>query len=101
MRAKDSVTLNTLRALKTALTNTAIAKGGLGTQLEEAEELAVVRKQIKQREDSTEQFRSAGRPELADKEEAEIAVPAMNLRLVARGIKVSGEFPARAIREVM
>ena len=74
MRAKDSVTLNTLRALKTALTNTAIAKGGLGTQLEEAEELAVVRKQIKQREDSTEQFRSAGRPELADKEEAEIAV---------------------------
>ena len=59
MRAKDSVTLNTLRALKTALTNTAIAKGGLGTQLEEAEELAVVRKQIKQREDSTEQFRSA------------------------------------------
>ena len=74
MRAKDSITLNTLRALKTALTNTAIAKGGLGTQLEEAEELAVVRKQIKQREDSTEQFRSAGRPELADKEEAEIAV---------------------------
>ena len=34
-------------------------------------------------------------------EEAEIAVPAMNLRLVARGLKVSGEFPARAIREVM
>ena len=34
-------------------------------------------------------------------EEAEIAVPAMNLRLVARGIKVSGEFPAGAIREVM
>ena len=34
-------------------------------------------------------------------EEAEIAAPAMNLRLVARGIKVSGEFPARAIREVV
>ena len=71
MKAKDTVTLNTLRALKTALTNTAIAKG---TLLEEAEELAVVRKQIKQREDSAEQFRSAGRPELAEKEEAEIAV---------------------------
>ena len=66
MKAKDTVTLNTLRALKTALTNTAIAKGGLGTLLEEAEELAVVRKQIKQREDSAEQFRSAGRPELAE-----------------------------------
>ena len=34
-------------------------------------------------------------------EEAEIAVPAMNLRLVARGIKVSGEFPATAIREAL
>ena len=74
MKAKDSVTLNTLRALKTAMTNAAIAKGGLGTELDEAEELAAVRKQIKQREDSAQQFRSAGRHELADKEEAEITV---------------------------
>ncbi len=74
MKAKDAVTLNTLRSLKTAMTNAAIAKGGLGTQLDEAEELAVVRKQIKQREDSVEQFRSAGRNELAEKEEAERAV---------------------------
>ena len=49
-------------------------KGGLGTELDEAEELAAVRKQIKQREDSAQQFRSAGRQELADKEEAEITV---------------------------
>ena len=34
-------------------------------------------------------------------EEAEIAVPAMELRQVARGIRASGVFPARAIREVM
>lgn len=34
-------------------------------------------------------------------EEAEIAVPAMNLRLVARGISVSSVFPARAIREAL
>lgn len=74
MKARDSVTLNSLRALKTALTNAAIAKGGLGAELEEAEELAVVRKQIKQREDSAEQFRGAGRQELADKEETEITV---------------------------
>ncbi len=74
MKAKDTVTLKTLRSLKTAMTNAAIAKGGLGTQLDDAEELAVVRKQIKQREDSVEQFRSAGREELAEKEEAERAV---------------------------
>lgn len=34
-------------------------------------------------------------------EEAEIAAPALELRLVARGVRVSGVFPARAIREVM
>ena len=34
-------------------------------------------------------------------EEAEIAVPAMELRQVARGIRASGVFPARAIREAM
>lgn len=34
-------------------------------------------------------------------EEAEIAVPAKNLRLVARGISASGVFPASAVREVV
>jgi uncharacterized protein YqeY len=74
MKAKDTLALNALRALKTALTNAAIEKGGLGTALEEGEVLAVVRKQIKQRQDSIEQFEKAGRPELAATEKAEIAV---------------------------
>ena len=60
MRAKDATALNALRALKTALTNAAIEKGGLGTVLEEPEILTVVRKQIKQRQDSIEQFEKAG-----------------------------------------
>ena len=34
-------------------------------------------------------------------EEAEIVIPALELRLTARDIKVSGVFPARAIREVV
>jgi uncharacterized protein YqeY len=74
MRAKDSVALNTLRALKSALTNASIEKGGLGTPLEEAECLAIVRKQIKQRQDSIEQFEKAGRAELADNEKSELAI---------------------------
>lgn len=74
MRAKDSVALNSLRALKSALTNAAIEKGGLGTVLDEPEALAVIRKQIKQRQDSIEQFEKAGRAELAENEKAEIAV---------------------------
>ncbi|QTN31394.1 GatB/YqeY domain-containing protein [Akkermansiaceae bacterium] len=74
MRAKDSTALNSLRALKAALTNAAIEKGGLGTLLDEPETLAVVRKQIKQRQDSIEQFEKAGRAELAENEKAEIAI---------------------------
>lgn len=74
MRAKDSTALNALRALKSAMTNAAIEKGGLGTLLDEPEILAVIRKQIKQRQDSIEQFEKAGRAELAANEKAEIAI---------------------------
>ncbi|RYD45005.1 MAG: GatB/YqeY domain-containing protein [Verrucomicrobiaceae bacterium] len=74
MKAKDTTALNALRALKSALTNAAIEKGGLGTALEEAEVLAVIRKQIKQRVDSIEQFEGNGRPELAVSEKAEIEI---------------------------
>lgn len=74
MKAKDSLALNALRALKSALTNAAIEKGGLGTALEESEVLAIVRKQIKQRLDSCEQFEKAGRPELVVTEKAEIEI---------------------------
>lgn len=74
MRAKDSTALNALRALKSAMTNAAIEKGGLGTLLDEPEILAVIRKQIKQRQDSIEQFEKAGRAELAANEKAEITI---------------------------
>lgn len=74
MRAKDSTALNTLRALKSALTNAAIEKGNLHSSLDEPEVLAIIRKQIKQRVDSCEQFEKAGRPELAATERAEIEI---------------------------
>lgn len=74
MRAKDSTALNALRALKSALTNAAIEKGGLGTNLEDSEAMAVIRKQIKQRQDSIEQFEKAERAELAANEKAEIEI---------------------------
>lgn len=74
MRAKDSTALNCLRALKSALTNASIEKGSLSTVLDESEAMAVVRKQIKQRLDSIEQFEKAGRAELAATEKAEIGI---------------------------
>lgn len=74
MRTKNTTALNSLRALKSALTNAAIEKGGLGTELNEPEILVVVRKQIKQRQDSIAQFEKAERTELAANEKAEIEV---------------------------
>ncbi|MCF7731690.1 MAG: GatB/YqeY domain-containing protein [Akkermansiaceae bacterium] len=74
MKARDTLALNALRALKTALTNAAIEKGSLSTVLDPAEALAVVRKQVKQRLDSIAQFAANNRPELAATEQAEIAI---------------------------
>jgi len=74
MRAKDVVALNALRALKTALTNAAIEKGGLGSALDLAEAVAIVRKQVKQRHESLAQYAANDRPELAAIEQAEISV---------------------------
>jgi len=73
MRAKDMVALTALRALKSAFLVLETAPGA-AESLSEADAVAVVRKQIKQREDSIAQFKQAGRTELAEKEEAEIAV---------------------------
>jgi len=74
MRAKDVVALNALRALKSALTNAAIEKGGLGSALDLAEAVAIVRKQVKQRHESLAQYAANERPELAAIEQAEITV---------------------------
>lgn len=74
MRAKDSAKLGVLRILKAAIKNAAIEKGGADTLLEDAESVAVIRKQIKQRQDSIESYTKAGRPELAASEQAEITI---------------------------
>ena len=74
MRAKDSARLGVLRLLKAALKNAAIDKAGAEGELEDSEAIAVVRKQVKQRQDSIESFEKGGRNELAEKERAEIAV---------------------------
>ena len=74
MKAKNTVVLTTLRALKTAITNAAIESGHKDNVASEADTLALVRKQIKQRQDSIEQFEKSDRQELADNEKAEVAV---------------------------
>jgi uncharacterized protein YqeY len=74
MRAKDAARLGVLRMLKSALKYSAIEKAGAEAKLDDAEAVQVIRKQVKQRQDSIESFEKGGRPELAAKERDELAI---------------------------
>ena len=74
MKAKQADRLGVLRLLKAAIKNAAIEKGGQSAVLDDTEATAVIRKQVKQRQDSIEGFEKGNRPELAAKERAEIDV---------------------------
>jgi uncharacterized protein YqeY len=69
MKARDQQRLSTLRMVKTALKNKEIEKM---SSLDDKESQQVLSTLIKQRKDSIEQFTKGGRPEMADKEAAEI-----------------------------
>lgn len=74
MRSKDADRLSVLRLLKAALKNATIEKVGANAELNDADVVAVIRKQVKQRQDSIESFEKGGRADLVEKEKAEIAV---------------------------
>ncbi|MCR4311902.1 MAG: GatB/YqeY domain-containing protein [Candidatus Uhrbacteria bacterium] len=71
MRAKDSLTLDTVRMLLASVKNKVI---DLGRELEDAEILAVIKSDLKKLKDSLESFASAAREDLAEKARAEIKV---------------------------
>ncbi len=71
MKSRDSVRLSTLRMLSSAFNYEKIEKKH---DLTDEEELAVIRKQVKQRRDSVEAYKKAGSDDRAASEEAEIAV---------------------------
>ena len=68
MKARDQVRLDTLRSAISAFT---YKRKDSTDDLTEADQLAIVQRLVKQRSDSIEQFRKAGRTELADKETRE------------------------------
>ena len=74
MKARDQAKLTVLRSLKTAIQHATIEKHGADGTLDDAEATAIVRKAIKQRQDSIASFKEAGRDELAANEEAEAAI---------------------------
>ncbi len=73
MLAKDSNALTSLRAIKAAILLAKTAAGA-SEELSQEEEIKLVQKLVKQRKDSLEIFEQQNRPDLAEKERAEIAV---------------------------
>lgn len=70
-KAKDQVKLGTLRLLKTAAKNRQVE---LMRPLDDDDYMSVLLREVKQRQDSIEQYTAAGRTDLAEKEAAEAAV---------------------------
>lgn len=73
MKARDSVAMNAVRAVKGEILLFKTAEGGSGEVTDE-DVLKMIRKLVKQRRESAEQYVAAGRKELADNELAEAAV---------------------------
>ena len=71
MKSGDTVARETLRMAIAALKNKRIETG---EDLAESDELQVLQKEVKKRQDSAEQYANANRPELAESEQAEMVV---------------------------
>ena len=71
MKAKDESRLSTVRMIKTALMK--YQADNPGKPLDDTSEQQILKSLVKQRMDSADMFRKGGRPEMADKEDAERA----------------------------
>ena len=71
MKEKDELKTSVLRMLKSAIKNKEIEKK---STLEESDIIQVIQSQIKSRQDSIEMYKKGDRPELAEKEQKEVAI---------------------------
>jgi uncharacterized protein YqeY len=107
-KATDKIRLSALRMLKNGLHNREI---DLRRELNEAEFLQLLSGMVKQRRDSIEQFEKGGRPDLVEKEEAELKVirefmPAQMSEteldaIIAEAIRETGAAGVRDMGKVM
>lgn len=107
MLSKNELKTSVLRMLLSAINYYEINKGGAGYEATEEDVMSVIEKQVKQRQDSIEQFEKAGRIELADKEKKEMTILQVYLpeqmgeeelkKLVDEAISQSG---AKSIQEM-
>lgn len=100
MKSGDTLRRDTLRLLSSAIKNVAIEKHKAPAEFSDDEVEEVLRRMVKQRRDSIEQYLAGNRADLAEKEEAELhllaaylpqAMPEEELRaLVESALKESG-----------
>jgi len=105
MKAKDTLKASTLNFLRAEMLNVAIAKKK--QKLEDPDVLAVIRKQVKERLDSIEQFQKGSRMDLADKESKELEIlksylpPSLPKEQIQKIIEeVSSELGAKDMRDM-
>lgn len=108
MRQKDKARLAVIRMLSAAIKQREVDER---VELDDTDIIGVVEKMIKQRRDSFAQYRDAGRPELAQQEQAEIEVLSVYLpqpldeaeldRLVNEAVTASGASSMKDMGQVM
>ncbi len=100
MKAKDAVRVSVLRGLIAAFINELVAKGKKPQDaITDEEVLAVIKRGVKQRKDSIDQFTKGGRADLADKEETELRI--LEAYLPAQLSREEIETKAKALKEKM
>lgn len=109
MKDRDALKVSTLSFLRSQLKNVAIDKRQ--EKLSDLEVCAVIKKQIKQRQDAIEQFKAGNRQDLADKEARELEILRLYLpqqvpeaqikEAIEEAIKITGSSGVQDIGKVM
>lgn len=72
MKDKDKIRLSVIRMVRAALQNEAINQGV--EELSEVDELTILSREVKQRNESLQEFKAAGRDDLVEQVEAELTI---------------------------
>lgn len=100
MKARDALKTSVLRGLVAAFTNEQVAKGKKPDEpIDDDGALTVIKRAVKQRKDSIEQFRKGSREDLAQKEEAELKI--LETYLPAQMSREQIETIAKKLKEKM
>ncbi len=111
LRAHDSIRLEVLRGLQALFTNELIAKKINTPLLKDEDVIVIIKKSVRQRKDSIEQFEKGGRKDLVKKEKAELKIleefmpetmsPAEIKKVVLAHIKKDGMPDAKKVGQFM